>query len=130
MQKADISNDRLTTFLANAREARHSFFRNPIVNQVEQHLIRERLHRGSTDNIGRVLTTEPVKSMASRAFRLEDILSPQSGFSAGVGSSLSGFWQRILLAAPKKISTNPNVRTIRQVPLRENSFAGIGDIGR
>jgi hypothetical protein len=36
----------------------------------------------------------------------------------------------MLLAAPKEIITNPNVRTIRQVPFRENSFVGIGDIGR
>ena len=74
MQKANISDDRLTTFLANAGEARHSFFRNPIMNQAEERLIRERLHCGPADNIWCMFTTEPVKSMASRAFRLEDIL--------------------------------------------------------
>jgi hypothetical protein len=51
-----------------------------------------------------------------------------AGFAAEVGASLFGFWQKMLLAAPQEISTNP--KTIRQVPLRENSFVEIGDIGR
>ena len=110
LQKAQISNHCLTIFLAHAGKTRHSVFRNPVVNQLEQRLIRESLHCGPADDIGRMLTAEAVKSMASRAFQLENVLSPESGFSGtSLDSSLFEFWQRTLPAAPNKISTNPNV---------------------
>ena len=90
LQKVHISDHRLTTFLAKTREARHSFFLNPIVNQIEQCLIRESLHGGTADDIRRVFTTEPVESMASRAFCLENVLSFR-GFRAQIRAQT---WRR------------------------------------
>jgi hypothetical protein len=75
LEKANIGNDRVTTFLANAGETRHPFFGNPVVDYAEERLIREGLHCGTPDDIRGVLTTEPVESVASRAFCLEEILS-------------------------------------------------------
>ena len=73
----------MSIFLAHVGESGHSEFRNPIVNQIEQRLIRERPHRTSSDDVWRVLTSEPVESMARRASQLEGAFPPEVWLRSG-----------------------------------------------
>ena len=58
MQETQISNERLTIPFAHVAETGHSAFRDPLVNQVEQRLIRQRPRRGPADDVWRMLTAE------------------------------------------------------------------------
>src|SRR5580693_466043 len=82
LQQTHISNHRLHILFAQAREPGHSFFRNPIVNQIEKLLIRECLCIGPVDDVRRMLTAKPVEPMTSRAFPFENAFSPQVRFRA------------------------------------------------
>jgi hypothetical protein len=85
LQQAQISDDRVALFFPHVAESWHSALGNPIVNHIEQRLIRERPHRGPANDVRRMLTTEPVESMASRASQLENALSPEARLQAGSG---------------------------------------------
>jgi hypothetical protein len=97
-----------------------------------------------------MLTTEPIESVASRALHLENVLPPEVKFQTG-----SGLFARVLAEdiagrtkgnqhQPKLENDSPghvallgfrtsegdSPRKSQYIPLCENSFLGIGDIGR
>lgn len=47
------------------------------MNYVEQRLIRERSNCGLADNVGRMLASESIESMASRTSQLENAFFPE-----------------------------------------------------
>jgi len=72
LQETYVANERTIIFAAQVWEARHSGFRNPLMDQIEQCLIRDRPHGQSAHDIWCVLSAEPVEPVARRAFRLKD----------------------------------------------------------
>ena len=152
LQKADISDERVSIFFAKTGKRRHPCFGNSIVHQVKQFLVRQRLRVAAADDIWSVLTAEPVETVAGRALCLVTALS----FQVGACETRGGLNAVRILAKnsaaraernqrqPKLENDSPShvtrpgfgaseeatLRASDCVPLHENKFLGIGDIGR
>ena len=147
LQKTDICDDRVSIFFAETGERRHARFQNSVVNQVEQFLVGERLGVTPVGNIRCVLTAQPVKTMASRALRLETALSSEArgglctirilAINSAARAQRNQSQTKLENDSPSHV-TSPgsgaseaaSLRKSRCIPLRENNFLGIGDIRR
>jgi hypothetical protein len=156
LQKAKICHYRLSIFSVNLGESGHSSFWNPIVKQLEPSLVRECLHVGPADDIRCMLTAQPVESMASSALPFENALAPRFKFRGGSGLFVVRVLTKDSTSRCKRNHQQPKLennspvhfaglgfrtsrvdlrmgdsrRKLQCIPRRENSFLGIGDIGR